>query len=102
MNILLVDDDVNVLESLQFGVAYSSLGIEKIYVAENAADAKKILKNVPIHIMVTDIEMPNESGIELLKWTKTQNLDVVTIFCTCYADLIMPKRLWNFNVLTII
>ena len=45
MNILLVDDDVNVLESLQFGVAYSSLGIEKIYVAENAADAKKILKN---------------------------------------------------------
>ena len=55
MNILLVDDDVNVLESLQFGVAYSSLGIEKIYVAENAADAKKILKNVPIHIMVTDI-----------------------------------------------
>ena len=62
MNILLVDDDVNVLESLQFGVAYSSLGIEKIYVAENAADAKKILKNVPIHIMVTDIEMPNESG----------------------------------------
>ena len=48
MNILLVDDDVNVLESLQFGVAYSLLGIEKIYVAENAADAKKILKNVPI------------------------------------------------------
>ena len=52
MNILLVDDDVNVLESLQFGVAYSSLGIEKIYVAENAADAKKILKNVPIHIIL--------------------------------------------------
>ena len=92
MNILLVDDDVNVLESLQFGVAYSSLGIEKIYVAENAADAKKILKNVPIHIMVTDIEMPNESGIELLKWTKTQNLDVVTIFCTCYADFNYAKK----------
>jgi len=92
VNILLVDDDVNVLESLQFGVAYSSLGIEKIYVAENAADAKKILKNVPIHIMVTDIEMPNESGIELLKWTKTQNLDVVTIFCTCYADFNYAKK----------
>lgn len=52
--------------------------------------------------MVTDIEMPNESGIELLKWTKTQNLDVVTIFCTCYADFNYAKRLWNFNVLTII
>ena len=61
MNILLVDDDVNVLESLQFGVAYSSLGIEKIYVAENAADAKKILKNVPIHIMVTaQCHIPND------------------------------------------
>lgn len=44
VNILLVDDDVNVLESLQFGVAYSSLGIEKIYVAENAADAKRYLR----------------------------------------------------------
>jgi len=99
VNILLVDDDVNVLESLQFGVAYSSLGIEKIYVAENAADAKKILKNVPIHIMVTDIEMPNESGIELLKWTKTQNL---LYSARVMQILIMPKRLWNFNVLTII
>ena len=36
--------------------------------------------------------LPNESGIELLKWTKTQNLDVVTIFCTCYADFNYAKK----------
>ena len=44
MNILLVDDDVNVLESLQFGVAYSSLGIEKIYVAEMLRMPKRYLR----------------------------------------------------------
>lgn len=92
VNILLVDDDVNVLESLQFGVSYSELGIDKVYVAENAIEAKIILKSVPIHIMVTDIEMPNESGIDLLKWTKKENMDIVTIFCTCYADFNYAKK----------
>ena len=80
------------MESLQFGVSYSELGIDKVYVAENAIEAKIILKSVPIHIMVTDIEMPNESGIDLLKWTKKENMDIVTIFCTCYADFNYAKK----------
>lgn len=92
LNILLVDDDINVLESLQRGIDYNKLGIDKVYAADTAMEAKEILKNIPINIMITDIEMPQESGIELLKWTKENNMHIVTIFCTCYADFNYAKK----------
>lgn len=92
MNILLVDDDVNVLESLQRGIDYESLGIDRVYAAETAMEAREILNSVPVNILVTDIEMPQESGIDLLKWTKDQNMNIVTIFCTGYADFNYAKK----------
>ncbi|MDE6994656.1 MAG: helix-turn-helix domain-containing protein [Lachnospiraceae bacterium] len=86
MNILLVDDNINVLESLQYGIDYKALGIDKVYAALSSKVAKDILLKVPIHIMLTDIEMPCESGIELLQWVNEKGLRVLTMFCTSYAS----------------
>ena len=92
VNILLVDDDVNVLESLQRGINYKALEIDNVYAADTAMEAKEILNSVPINIVVTDIEMPQESGIDLLTWTKDNNMNIVTIFCTGYADFNYAKK----------
>lgn len=86
MNILLVDDNINVLESLQYGLDYKALGIDKVYAAQSSKLAKDILLKVPVHIMLTDIEMPGESGIELLQWVNENGFSVLTMFCTSYAN----------------
>ncbi len=86
MNILLVDDNLNVLESLQRRIDYKSLGIDKVFAAKSSEQAKDILLKVPIQIMLTDIEMPGGSGIELLEWVNTNGMNIVTMFCTSYAD----------------
>ena len=36
--------------------------------------------------MVTDIEMPGESGLELMQWVRERRLEIVMLFCTVYAD----------------
>ncbi|WP_130837329.1 response regulator transcription factor [Lachnoclostridium sp. Marseille-P6806] len=92
MNILIVDDEINVLESLQIGIHYKEIGIDKVYAADNVQEAKKILSSVPIEILVTDIEMPQQSGIDLLTWATKQNMNLVTIFCTGYADFNYAKK----------
>ena len=44
MNVLAVDDQINVLNGLMVGVQWKKLGIDQVYKAGNAAEAKRILR----------------------------------------------------------
>lgn len=92
MNILLVDDNEYVLLGLKEGIDFNSIGIHEVYTALNARQAKEILSRISIQIMLTDIDMPQESGIELLEWVNENKLDVITMFCTSYADFNYAKK----------
>ncbi|AOZ90911.1 response regulator [Paenibacillus crassostreae] len=86
MNILLVDDDYYVIAALQKKFDWKLLGIETVYTANNVAQARGILENHPVQILISDIEMPQGSGLELLAWIREQNYSVQTILLTNYAD----------------
>ena len=86
MNVLLVDDEMDVLEGITDALDFDSLGIESVYLAQSAAHAREILLSRNVDIMVTDIEMPGESGLDLLQWVRDSGLDTVTLFCTSYAN----------------
>lgn len=85
MKVLFVDDDIDVLEAITCSIP-SSLGIAQILTATSAEEAKRIIQSDPIDILVTDIEMPEESGIDLLRWVSGLGLPIVTMFCTCYSS----------------
>ena len=86
MNILFIDDELDVIDGMMDAVNFEAIGIENVYVSLNAKHAKSILEKQNIDIMVTDIEMPGESGIDLLKWVRDSDRDIVTMFCTSYAN----------------
>lgn len=86
MNVLLVDDEMDVLEGITDALDFELLGIEYVYLSQNAAHAREILLSRSVDIMVTDIEMPGESGLDLLQWVRDSGLDTVTLFCTSYAN----------------
>ncbi|QHW32766.1 response regulator [Paenibacillus rhizovicinus] len=86
MNVLLVDDDYFVVTALEKKIDWLSLGIETVYTAHNVAQAREILMNHPIRILISDIEMPQGSGLELLAWIREENYNVQAIFLTNYAD----------------
>ena len=92
MNILLVDDDEYIVQALKEKTDWCTLGIESIYTAYNIAQAKELLANLPIQIMVCDIEMPQGSGLELLAWIREQGMDIQTLFLTSYADFSYARR----------
>ena len=68
--ILLVDDEDYTLEGLQHGISFESMGFEKVFTACNVVAARQLLLTEHIDIMLCDIEMPGESGLELLQWVK--------------------------------
>lgn len=86
MNILLVDDDYYVIAALQKKIDWKLLGIDTVYTANNVAQAREILLNHQVQILISDIEMPQGSGLELLAWIREQNYSVQAILLTNYAD----------------
>lgn len=92
MKILLVDDNKYILNSLQRGIDYESLGFDQVFTARSLKGAVEILEKEPIQAVVTDIEMPNGSGLDLLEWINAHLPDIVTIFCTSYADFNYARR----------
>ena len=92
MNILIVDDLVSVVNGIIKGVDWDSLGILGIYKAHNVYEAKVLLNNLNIDLLLTDIEMPGESGLDLVEWVRENELDMECIFMSSHADFEYARR----------
>ena len=81
--VLIVDDEQAVREILSDGLA--SFG----YLTETAPDgaaALAFLSTEPVHVVLSDIDMPEMSGIELLKLIKAEHPDLDVVMVTGVVD----------------
>ena len=85
ISILIVDDDKLVVEKLVEGVNWKQLGIGIVLTAYNIRQAKEILEEARVDILLSDIEMPQGSGLELLEWVRNKEIPVECIFLSSYA-----------------
>ncbi len=92
MNVLLVDDDRFVIAALKKGIDWENLGITGVYTANNISLAKEIIQNERIDLLLSDIDMPRGSGLDLLTFVREQGNKVPAIFLTNYADFGYAKR----------
>lgn len=86
MNVLLVDDDHFVIKVLEQKIAWKSLGVDKVFSANNMVQAQQIINTADIKLLISDIEMPMGSGLELLSWVRSEGYDLQAIFLTNYAN----------------
>ena len=84
--ILIVDDEPYAVDGLLHGVPFSELGFGEVLTANSVPEARQILLTREIDVIITDIEMPNETGLDLLNWIMLCGIDVVTLILTCHAD----------------
>ena len=86
MNLLIVNDEHITTKMIKEKVPWDSIGIEEVFCAYSAAEAQDILDNNAVDVLLCDIEMPGEDGIELIRRIKKDNYDCECIFLTCHAD----------------
>lgn len=86
MNLLLVDDEIIAVKGMMMGIDWKACGIDgEVLIAYDAAQAMDILGRVAIDVMLCDIEMPGENGIQLIHHVQDMDLDVAVVFLTCHA-----------------
>lgn len=92
ITILLVDDQKEIVESLERYINWKACGIDKVYLASSAKEAKLLMVNFDIDILLTDIEMPEEDGLELFCWVKEVYPELLGIFLTSHADFEYARK----------
>lgn len=97
-NILLTDDEELALLGLEEGVKWEKLNVDKIYKCHSKDTAIRMVKMYPIDIIITDIEMPNGNGIELIKWIKENKPEIKAIFYTGYAEFSYAQEALRLGV----
>lgn len=86
MNVLVVDDQYDVVQGVMAGVDWQELHIDHVYPAYGPDEARMLLNKHQVHIMLCDIEMPLENGLELFKWAKAQYPAIECIFLSSYSE----------------
>lgn len=84
VNVLIVDDDSSILEVLEARLTAAGFSTHK---AGSGPEALKILKKKQVDIVVSDIKMPEMSGMELLEKTRTIYPQLPIIFLTAYGTI---------------
>lgn len=98
MKLLIVDDDLHVIQGIQRNVDWERTEIIQTFCALGVLAAKKILLQEQIDIMICDIEMPRETGFDLLEWLRQEKMEMQIIFLTSYANFEYAQRAIQFNV----
>jgi len=71
VDLLIVDDSVAVRKVLQRLVRQAGLPVGNVWEAADGLEALKTLDANPVDVLLTDINMPNMNGLELLRRLKS-------------------------------
>lgn len=97
MKILIIDDEPKIRNGLS-NLLTRREGWEVAGAYENAADALKYLAVNQVDVMITDIKMPEISGLELIARIREQDKKTVIIILSGYSNFQFAQRAIELGV----
>lgn len=90
--LLLVDDEYMILECLKYLLPWQELGFEIVKTCRSAKEALAYLNEHPIDLLITDITMPEMSGIEMVSQAQSKGNFFATIILSGYQEFTYVKQ----------
>lgn len=81
--VLIVDDEDNIVLALH-RVLYQDNGRYDVLLARNAEIAQQILTDLTVDVLVTDVHLPAQSGMDLLSWVAVKAPSTRVIIMTAF------------------
>lgn len=91
MKVLIVDDESYFIEYLLHVIDWKKYHLTPVFTS-NPKEAQEILKKQRIELLLTDIKMPEVTGIDLLQFIQHEGLNVKTILISGYSDFEYAKK----------
>lgn len=83
-SILLVDDEPNAVRVLSAILVKEGYQVERAF---HVREAKRLLKEMELDAVITDIRMPGEDGLQLFEYVLEEFPDIPLIFLTAFGSV---------------
>ena len=97
-SILIVDDERMIRNGLRDLIPWQSLGIPQVYTAASGREALSIFAQHPVDIVLTDICMPEVTGIAFIEEIRRQDRDIPVLVLTGYDDFEYAQQCCKMQV----
>lgn len=92
MQMIIVDDEAHWVDNLSMTKPWHTLGIEQVHKAYSAREALQIIDTHPIDIVISDIQMPEMTGIELIERIRKHNKKIKCIILSGHSEFDYAKK----------
>ncbi|MBN2619255.1 MAG: response regulator [Spirochaetales bacterium] len=99
LRVVIIDDEPNIREGLNFIIEWDKLGFEIVGEASNGREALLLIEKWNPNVVITDINMPEFSGLDLIEQCKARNLDISFIIISGYDEFNLAKKALNLGVI---
>lgn len=86
MKLLIVDDEMYAVQGILDGVDWDVLGFEAVLTAYSYAQAIQKMQDTFVDVLLCDIEMPDESGLELVSYVNAHSPATACIILSCHDE----------------
>ncbi|MCF0228647.1 MAG: AraC family transcriptional regulator [Parasporobacterium sp.] len=84
--LLIVDDEIHTLREIESHLFETDFGVTHIYKARSVTEALRIFEENRPNLILSDIEMSGQTGIDFLKILRKSGHDEPFIFLTCHSE----------------
>lgn len=95
--VLVADDEPVILAGIRKFVEQSAIGCDVIGEAVDGAEALRLLRKLRPDIVISDIQMPKGTGLDMIKEARKENLAVQFIFISGYQEFEYVKEALRYD-----
>lgn len=96
--VMIVEDEELILQGIRNIIDWEALGLKVIHLAHDGIEALKMWEQEPVHIVVTDISMPEMDGLTLLREIRKREEHVRFIILTGYDEFAYAREAVRLDV----
>lgn len=90
--LIIVDDDELIRKGLEKVIQWEKLGFVVKGTYSNASEALEYIKNHSLDVLLTDIKMPQMSGLDLIDEAKKYQKDMKAVVISGYGEFELAKK----------
>lgn len=96
--VMIVEDEELILQGIRNIVDWEALGLSVVHMAHDGVEALEMWEREPVHIVVTDISMPEMDGLTLLRKIREKEEQVRFIILTGYDEFAYAREAVRLDV----
>ncbi|MCI8638618.1 MAG: response regulator [Coprococcus sp.] len=99
MELLIVDDEAMAIQGISMALEWEELGISQIWTAMSIAEARDIIMEEHVGLMLCDIEMRSENGLHLVDWVNKNYPSICCIMLTGHVNFEYTRKAIELKVM---